>query len=373
MKQHGKMIVRDLTDQKTHNVQHLLGVETDHSELKNPNFLSRIYNWAHRRTETKRPTLNIALVFSHLDNYCETTAARKMVDSLERTYGETYSFEFSVMTANNSLTKLDTIVEEEFLRGKSNRYDACIGFAPWIVAQMRDLLLPEGMSMPLLFNGIASPEKLGLVGTKGDRRLGLTGVISKVPSHDTAVKTIRQLNPKLETLLIPYDSDLTHAGWPERCYGASGSFSASWKAAGGRTQPIDVTGCTDIAAKLMTCANTSTLINLSMHSSVIVQTQAIIQACNKRGIPVYAHNRQAIRQGAVMGSGGNTDEYGAWLALLIGEICIEKRPLDEIPLPIVTEQPEVCYFEESLAKQGFGHLDETTLRAMRMLPIHKVV
>lgn len=350
----------------------LFGLEPRSTYEPEKGIMRRLFQWAHRSVHRDTRLTSIVIVLSHTQNYWEVAAAREMIESLNKAYGDSQHFEYLVFSANNDRVILDSIAREELLGNSGNHFDVCIAFAPWVVSSLRNLFLGERTSLPLIFGGLATPDRLGLFEHGTAPMEGLAGVITVPPCHNEAVKTIRDLKPELTELLVPYDSILTHAGLTEKCYGASQSLIAAWKKHGGKVRALEIQPSDNIAEKIIGAAQPHTLVNLSCQSSVIAQADAITAACNMHNIPLYAHDRQGVRRGAVLGTGSSGTTYGPWLASLVGQICIEKAPTTALTLPLVNEQKEVCYFEPGLATQGFEHLDDATLRKMRMLPIQHV-
>lgn len=350
-----------------------LGFMTEEKSESMRGMFSSFFTLTTRLMRQEAEPLVVGIILSHVDNYWEVAAVRSMIDSLQRAYSDTHHFDFVVFSAENTSDKLNAIIGSQLLEAVGYRYDVCVGFAPWVVAQLRDTFIQTGCQLPIIFGGVATPERLGFAGDLSRSNEGITGVAMAVPAYYNQVKTIRDLKPELTDLLIPYDTTLTHAGLPEHCYGATESFASSWKDLGGKVKVVEVEAHHDIAEKLLEAASPRSMINLSTTSSIIAQTDKIIRACNTYNIPVFAHNRQAVRRGTVLGSGGSADPYGPPLAQLIGKICIERKPFSEVPLSIIYEHKDVCFFDRALRSQGFMHLDDAQLRAMRMLPIHEIV
>ena len=325
-------------------------------------------NWQSLLPAQRKPEVRICVVLSDCQNYWELAAVRSMITSLQGGFEKTHNFHYTILSAQSSHYYLQDGVLD-YLYSQEGEYNACVTFAPWVATLIKDELPAD---VPLIFGGIAHPDRVGLVENSEYGSGHTIGAVMGVESYDEQVKTIRELKPSLKRLVVPYDSSLTHGGLTERYYGPTQALCHSWRDHGGRVSVVEVQAGNNMGDIIARAAGRDGLVNLSVQSSIMIQTKNIIEACSKKGAPVYAHSKQGVRAGAVLGSGNSGSEYGPAVAYCIVKTIIQGYDPLALKMIRVKESSDLCYFEPQLVGQGFGYLQQETLRKMRMLPIDKV-
>lgn len=315
--------------------------------------------------------MRILVVLSHCDNYWETAIIRSTIASLTEAYGDQCKITLTVLSTENNLFTLESQIMNHII-SRSSYYDVCIAPTAWITNYIKEACRSTKVTLPILFAGVASPVRSGLLRSLKHGSENVIGVRAEAPSYHEHVKALRELKPELCELLIPFDDTLRYYGLPDRQCTMSELFSEAWQDHGGQVKTVYIRPDISIADLLASVASKHSLINLSLDTTVTIQSEEIFDLSRARGIPVFAHNRQAIRRGAAVGTGSHGGEYGPYLAMLIGEICLYRYSVSDLQIPVHYESSEFCFLEPELVRQGFDRLNDAVLRTMRMLPIQYV-
>lgn len=351
---------------RTHLAQHLsqLSIESSTSAYEKSGFFSVVH---------AAPTLTIMVILSHHENYRELAAFHSAREHIFQAHGATHNIRYRVFSAENSLSKLQTDINDAIcpeIQRKS--IDVCITFSTWVTLGIKSALVQAGIfHTPVLFAGMVDTDTLSLTRTPGFGSSLLTGVILKPASYDDQVKTIRQICPKRSELLLPYDNTLTHGGYTDATFGVSKAFATAWREHGGRVRTLAIQADDDIGSRITEAARSTTIVNFSHESSMVVQTGSIVEACNEAGVPLYGHDRISIRRGVSLGSGSGGSTLGAPIAACVSALCVENINPQRLPLYVIEDQASVCFQKATLDAQGV-HLSDEHLRLMNMLPIEHI-
>jgi putative ABC transport system substrate-binding protein len=176
---------------------------------------------------------------------------------------------------------------------------------------------------PLVFTAVADPEKLGIMPQKF---LHVTGISSST-DYEIQLALIKKLKPSLKSLLLIYDP----------AQGAGRQTDKETIVAHGQTLGIRVTSLEiahphDIMQRVPPFLSSVDAVMILKDHTVVTAIDPLVSLCDEYGVCLYASDLNSSAQGAALAFGIEDYEYGKQAALLIDQICREKKPAHTLPI-----------------------------------------
>jgi len=150
----------------------------------------------------------IAMIILHHDNAWERRAVKGAVIGLMNCYSpeepplvDVYSAEYSSQRLHEEIMPL--------LERNKKQYAAIITSGPWVSANVKAYREKHTMKVPQVFLGVQDPVGVGLIKNFEIPQEGIIGVSSSALDYDYCLTVLKEIYPRVQSVLIPYDSTMT--------------------------------------------------------------------------------------------------------------------------------------------------------------------
>jgi len=183
----------------------------------------------------------------------------------------------------------------------------------------------------LVFSSVTDPEQSGLVTKRRDRRYSVSGV-SNFVAIEPQLALFRQIQPELQKIGVLYNPGEANS------LSMLSSLRKACQAKGITLVPQGANKTADMPQAAMKLASAVDALFITNDNTALAALPSIIAVANKRQIPVYVSDTDAVVQGALAALGPNQYQVGVQTGAMIASV-LDGASLNAIPVeyPAKTE------------------------------------
>lgn len=267
------------------------------------------------RWESKRKS-RIAIVTIHHDSAWARRVAKGVVSGLANATAPDKIPTVDVYSADASDKNIYENVYKP-LEELRNEYAAVVTIGSWVSTRVRDYLRDKKWKVPHIFLGVHDPVAAGLLTSREVPAKNRIGILGAVLDYGRYVKLLKNLRPKLKTVLLPYDPEFIYHGFAEEKQRLVYHLERN----GIQLKTLEVNLHENVAEQIQPHLSSVDVVWSLHEDATQIHAKQIAKACDKAGVTFCASDLACVFQGAAIGFGDSGTLLGAYGGQLCFNLC----------------------------------------------------